>query len=196
MTGIDNIIARLEADARAEIDLLNAETKSECDAILAEFKTKADAAYEARIKEGKEYCAHRSERTLNTAELDARKELLTFKQGMVSDVFAKAGARIIGLPKAEYVDFLANQAAKAASSGGEELVFNAKDAKEVGAEVAKAANKLLGAKGKLTVSGETRPISGGVIVKQGDIEANCAVDMLVQLRRNDLASQVAEILFS
>ena len=196
MTGIDNIIARLEADARAEIDQLNAETKSECDAILAEFKTKADAAYEARVKEGKANSVQRSERALSAAELDARKELLTFKQDLVSEVFAKAGARLTSLPKAEYVDFLANQAAKAAVTGGEELLFNAKDAKEVGAEVAKAANKLLGSKGKLTVSNETRPISGGVIVKLGDIEANCAVDMLVQLRRNDLASQVAEILFS
>lgn len=196
MTGIDNIIARLEADARAEIDQLNAETKSECDAILAEFKTKADEAYASRMKEGKASSAQRSERALSTAELDARKELLTFKQDLVSEVFAKAGARLSSLPKAEYVTFLANQAAKAAVRGTEELLFNAKDAKEVGAEVAKAANKLLGAKGKLTVSSETRPISGGVIVKQGDIEANCAVDMLVQLRRNDLASQVAEILFS
>ena len=196
MTGIDNIIARLEADARAEIDQLNAETRSECDAILAEFKTKADAAYETRVKEGKNNCAQRSERALSAAELDARKEMLTFKQELVSDVFAKAGARLTSLPKAEYVDFLASQAAKAAVTGSEELLFNAKDAKEVGAEVANAANKLLGAKGKLTVSGETRPISGGVIVKQGDIEANCAVEMLVQLRRNDLASQVAEILFS
>lgn len=196
MTGIDNIIARLEADARAEIDQLNAESKSECDAILAEFKTKADEAYAARVKEGKAVCAQRAERALSTAELDARKEKLTFKQELVSEVFAKAGARLTGLPKAEYVAFLAGQAAKAASLGTEELLFSAKDAKEVGAEVAKAANKLLGAKGKLTVSSETRPISGGVIVKQGDIEANCAVEMLVQLRRDDLASQVAEILFS
>ena len=196
MTGIDNIIARLEADARAEIDQLNAETKSECDAILAEFQTKADAAYAARVKEGKASCAQQSERALSAAELDARKELLTFKQVLVSEVFAKAGAKLTALPRAEYVDFLANQAARAAVSGAEELLFNAKDLKEVGAEVAKAANKLLGERGKLTVSNETRPISGGVIVKQGDIEANCAVDMLVQLRRNDLASQVAEILFS
>ena len=53
-----------------------------------------------------------------------------------------------------------------------------------------------GIKGALTVSGETREISGGVIVRQGNIEVNCAVETLVQLRRSELASQVAEILFA
>ena len=65
--------------------------------------------------------------------------------------------------------------------------------------MAAAANDLLAKKGlpgKLTVSADTRPISGGVIVRQGNIEVNCAVETLVQLRRSELASQVAEILFS
>ena len=62
-----------------------------------------------------------------------------------------------------------------------------------------AANALLaqrGVKGSLTVSSDTRAISGGVIVRQGNIEVNCAVETLVQLRRSELASQVAEILFA
>ena len=196
MKGIDNIISRLEADAQAEIDALNAKTKAECDGILAEYGEKADAAYEAAIKAGRSACAQREERMASAAELDARKQLLGFKQELVSDVFRKAADRLANLPKDEYVAFLAAQAAKAAVYGTEELVFNAKDAKAVGKEVAKAANELLGQKGKLTVSEETRDIPGGVIVKQGDIEANCAIDVLVHLRRNDLASQVAEILFA
>ena len=113
--------------------------------------------------------------------------------------FADAAEQLVNLPQEQYVKFLAAQAAKAADTGAEELIFNTRDAGTVGPAVAEAANALLeqrGVKGALTVSGETREISGGVIVRQGNIEVNCAVETLVQLRRSELASQVAEILFS
>ena len=196
MKGIDNIISRLEADAQAEIDTLNAETRAQCDSLLAEYQQKADAEYAARMKAGKEAAAVHAERVASAADLDARKQMLAFKQELVGGVFDKAAEHLAKLPKEEYVGFLASQAAKAAATGTETLLFNARDAAEYGAAVAAKANALLGEKGKLTVSKETRDISGGIIVKNGDIETNCAIDMLVALRRSDLASQVAEILFA
>ena len=196
MKGIDKIVARLESDAQAEIDALNAETRAECDRLLAEYREKADEAYAAHIREGKAAAAQRAERMASAADLEARKRLLAFKQEMVGEVFDRAAQALASLPKKEYVAFLAGQAAKAAVTGQEELIFNEKDAAGLGQEVAKAANALLGSKGKLSVSRETRPIPGGMIVKNGDIEANCAVNVLVHLRRNDLSSQVAEILFA
>lgn len=195
MNGIEKIIARLEADAQAEIDALNAESREEIDALMAEYQSKADTAYLNAVRDGKAACALRAERMASSAELESRKELLSFKQELVSEVFSRAAERLAKLPKEEYVAFLAAQAAKAASTGQEELVFNAADSAELGSAVAKAANKLLKT-GHLTVSPETRDIPGGVIVKQGDIETNCAIDTLIHLRRNDLASQVAEILFA
>lgn len=196
MTGIEKIIAHLEADAQADMDVINAEAKAQCEAIAAEFGEKAKAEYDLRMKEGVKASAVREERLNSTADMEQRKSILAFKQEMVSEVFADAVKSIVNLPENEYVAFLAALAAKAATYGTEELIFNEKDAKAVGEKVAKAANALLGAKGKLTVAAETRPIVGGLVLKQGDIEVNCAVDTLVQLRRSDLASQVAEILFA
>ena len=195
MKGIEKIVSRLEADAQAELDALAAQSRSECDAIRAEYGEKAKNAYDARAKAGKEACALRGERLASSADMEAKKALLAFKQQMVSEVFEQAAQRLVKLPREKYISFLAAQAAKAAR-GGEELVFNAKDAKEIGKDVVAAANKLLGGKAELKLSRQTRDIPGGLIVKQGDIEANCAVDMLVTLRRSDLASQVAEILFA
>ena len=196
MNGIDKIVSRLEADAQSELDAMNAESKRTCDAILAEYGAKAENAYAAAAKKGQDACAQRAERLASAADMEAKKALLSFKQELVGGVFDKAAARLAGLPQEEYISFLASQAAKAAITGEEELIFCAKDAKAVGEKVCAAANKLLGPKGHLRVSRLTREISGGVIVKQGDIETNCAIDMLVTLRRGDLASQVAEILFS
>ncbi len=196
MTGLDKIIARLETDAQAEIDAVRADAEAQCAAIAEEYRQKADADYAARLAAGRREAAQREERLAGAADMEARKKLLAFKQEMVTDVFSAAAEKLVSLPREDYIAFLAGQAAKAAATGSEELVFNARDAKEVGREVAKAANAILGREGHLTVSDETREISGGVIVRQGDIEANCAVETLVRLRRGELAAQVAELLFA
>lgn len=196
MTGLDKIIARLETDAQAEIDAVRADAEAQCAAIAEEYRQKADADYAARLAAGRREAAQREERLAGAADMEARKKLLAFKQKMVTDVFSAAAEKLVSLPREDYIAFLAGQAARAAATGSEELVFNARDAKEVGREVARAANAILGREGHLTVSDETREISGGVIVRQGDIEANCAVETLVRLRRGELAAQVAELLFA
>ncbi len=199
MNGIEKISARLIADAEREIAALNEETKSKCDEIRAEYERKAQEEYSSRMAEGVRQCATRAERLGSAAEMEAKKAILAFKQEMVAKAFADAAERLANLPREEYIAFLAGQAAAAAASGSEELIFNERDKAAVGADVAKAANALLkdkGFPGALTVSDETRGISGGVIVRKGNIEVNCAVETLVQLRRSELASQVAEILFA
>ena len=199
MNGIEKISGRLVADAEAEIAALNADTKARCDEITAEYQRKAQEEYQSRLAEGVKAAETRLQRLGSAAEMEAKKSILAFKQEMVAKAFDDAAAKLAQLPKEQYVPFLAGQAAAAAATGSEELIFNARDKSAVGDEVAKAANALLekkGIPGALKVSAETREISGGVIVRQGNIEVNCAVETLVQLRRSELASQVAEILFS
>lgn len=50
--------------------------------------------------------------------------------------------------------------------------------------------------GLLTLSEETRPIKGGFIMVDGDVEINCAFETLVRLQREKLEKQVAEVLFN
>ena len=199
MNGIERISDRLVADAEAEITALNADTKARCDEIAAEYQKKAQEEYQSRMSEGVKAAETRLQRLGSAAEMEAKKSILAFKQEMVAKAFEDATVKLANLPQEQYVQFLAAQSAAAAVTGEEELIFNDRDKAAVGELVAKAANALLaqkGQKGALKVSGDTRAISGGVIVRQGNIEVNCAVETLVQLRRSELASQVAEILFS
>jgi len=47
----------------------------------------------------------------------------------------------------------------------------------------------------LTLADETRPIRGGLILRDGEVEVNCAFETLVRLQRGELERQVAAILF-
>ncbi len=198
MNGIEKIAARIEADAKAEIAALEAEAEAQCAAIKAEAEAKAAEAYEKRMEKGRADCAARSQRLGAAADMEARKSILAFKQEMVSEAFEKAVEAIVNLPREDYIEFLASQAAAASSRGYEELVFSERD-RAVAEEAAKRANAILKEKGleaHLSVSAETADIPGGLILRQGDIEVNCAADTLVRLHRNRLAAQVAGILFN
>ena len=50
--------------------------------------------------------------------------------------------------------------------------------------------------GALTLSEETRPIQGGFVLVDGDVEVNCAFETLVRLQREKLEKEMADALFA
>ena len=50
--------------------------------------------------------------------------------------------------------------------------------------------------GQLTLSEQTRPIRGGFILSDGQVEVNCAFETLVRMQREQMERQVAELLFA
>ena len=69
---------------------------------------------------------------------------------------------------------------------------------KVGAFLGKVVNStaaIVSGTGMLTLSEETRPIKGGFIMVDGDVEINCAFETLVRLQREKLEKEVANLLF-
>ena len=198
MKGIDKITSRILADAEAECAAVRKESDERCAAIKAEAEKKAQEEYWRLVREGVKDTEQRVQRMDRTARLEAKKSVLNMKQEAVSRAFELARDRIAELPERDYVGFLARQAAEAAISGQEEVIFCERDRAAVGAKAVKAANELLAAKGMpamLTLSDATREMAGGLMLKQGDIEVNCTVETLLDLSRGELAARVAEVLF-
>lgn len=198
MNGIEKITERIENEALAEAAVILAQGDEECKVLKAEYDKLAQDEYWKLVRQGVKECEQRVTRLASTAEMEAKKSVLSMKQEMVGLAFDRALEMLTGLPEDKYTEFLAKQAANASATGLEELIFNQKDKALVSKNVCKMANELLSKKGlygKLTVSEETRNILGGVIVRQGNIEANCSIEILVELCRGELASQAAELMF-
>ena len=69
---------------------------------------------------------------------------------------------------------------------------------KVGAFLGKVVNStaaMVTGTGMLTLSEETRPMRGGFIMVDGDVEINCAFETLVRLQREKLELAVAKTLF-
>jgi len=194
MKGTEKIIAHIKADAQAQVDAILAQAEQQCAGIRGDYDKQAAALYAERIRAGVKKTQDNVDSAQRIARMEGRKAVLQVKQELVSCSFRKALEQIVSLPEEQYVSFLARLAAQASVTGDEEIVLNERDRKAVGEKVVKAANAQLG-KGRLTLSEDTGDFAGGLILRRGSIEANCTVELLVELSQGELSAKVADVLF-
>lgn len=199
MNGIDNITDKILKDAQTEADAVIAAAEKEAQAIIDSAKAQAKEESEAIIKASNDKETVIIEHISDTAELEGKKLILRAKQEMLDEIFKEAFSRLKNLKDQEYILFLSKMAAQASLSGTEEIILSDKDKSKVGAQVLKGANELLSQKGKkaaLVLSSAARNIDGGLILKAGDIETNCSLDVLYNIIRSDMAAETAVKLFN
>ena len=193
MKGTEKIIAHIEADADAQVRAILAEAEAKCADIRAKYEEEASRIYGDRIRDGVRACQDQEDGALRISRMEARKSVLAVKQEMVEKSFDLALEKITALPEDRYVAFLAGLAKNAAVTGEEEVILNARDRAAVGEKLIQAVNA---GGAHMTLSDETRDIAGGLILRRGSIEANCSAELLVDLCKGEMASKLAEILFS
>lgn len=194
MDGIEKITGRIAEDAGREIDSLLADARRQADEITARYEAQAQRESEDIISRGKRNADERVERLASVAQLDARKLELAAKQEMLAKAYDLALEQLLNLSEKEYVALLADLAVKASSTGKEAVIFSQKDRTRYGKAVVTQANERLG-DGHLTLSEQTRPIKGGLILSDGDVEVNCTFETLVRLQRGEMDREVAKVLF-
>jgi len=194
MNGIENIIGRIDADGQAAADAILYEAQKQAKAITDQWDQRAKKEAAEVLHRGEQAAAERGARLESVAEMEGRKLILAAKQEMIAKAFDEALKQLVALPQAEKTELLASLCVQASVSGGEEVILTPADREAIGEAVVAKANQLLKG-GKLTLSAETRPITGGVVLRSGGVEVNCAFDTLVRLVRPELERQVAGVLF-
>ena len=195
MKGTEKIIAHIQADAAAQADAILAQAEQQCAEIREGYERKAKDAYAEKIRAGVKANQDRLESVEHLARMEGRKSVLALKQDMVSKSFDLAVDKLVDLPEEQYVALLAKLAAQASVTGDEQVVLNARDREKIGPAVVAAANARL-SDGKLTLSDEVGAFRGGLLLRRGSIEANCTVELLVELCRGDMAAELAKVLFA
>ena len=194
MDGIEKITGRIAEDVGREIDELTAEARRQADEIAARYDAQAKRECEDILARGRRNADERVERLASVAQLECRKLELAAKQEMLSRAYDKALEQLLNLPEQEYTALLADLAVKAAVTGREAVILSQKDRTRYGKQVVTAANERLNG-GRLTLSEQTRPIKGGLILSDGDVEVNCTFETLVRLQRGEMDREVAKVLF-
>ena len=198
MNGIEKITGRIAAEAQSEIDEVLRQGETLAAKVRADFEKKARDTYDELLRTGTAEVEQDVQRQGRNARLEARKTVLALKQEMITAAYSRALEKLQTLPEEEYVAFLARQAGAAALTGKEEIVLNEADRARVGARAVAAANARMAERGlpaELKLAADTRPIQGGLVLRQGDIEVNCTLDSLLDLSHGGLDAEVAGILF-
>ena len=192
MNGIEKITDRIRAEAEAEAAAALSEAEKSADAVRADFAAQAGELEKTMLAQGTEEIGQKVQRAERASRLEAKKDILTLKQELVSEAYRRATEKILAMPEDDYAAFLAREAGNAALTGKEEIILNPDDREKLGGALLE---ELKRSGSRLTLSEETRPIVGGLILSQGRIEINCALDTLADLHRSELAGEAARLLF-
>ena len=209
-------IDQLTAQARAQADEITAASKARAEALtreLAERGKQAAAEREERMASVAQLDARKVALAAKQEMLDKAFDLALEKLcSMEDDAYIELLAQM--LVKAsrtgkEQVAFSVkdrNRIGKAVVTRANELLAKAVAPKlpeeltdsKVGALVDKVVtgvSAIAQGTAMLTLAEETRPIRGGFILIDGKVETNCAFETLVRLERNNMAGEVAKLLF-
>ena len=194
MNGIEKITARIETDTKAEVEAILREAEEKAASVRAGYQAKAEAEAKAAAEAGKEAAKRQAERLESAAQMEAKQQQLAAKQACLDEAFARAKRKILSLPDGEYAELLAKMAVRASKSGKEEILLNAKDCRRVGEQVVSKATEMR-KNGKMKLSGETREMEGGLILRDGSVEVNCTFETELRVLRENMAAEIAKILF-
>lgn len=193
MEGIEKITAKILADAKGEADRLRAETDRKVAELHAQAESQAAQESAAILAKGERAAKERLERLGSAAAMETRKLELAAKQEVLGQAFQLALDDLCALPEEQYIALLTALLKKASSTGREEVIFSPKDRENLGQKAVDAANAAIPA--QLTLSQQTRPMDGGFILSDGDVELNCTFETLVRLQREKLEKAVVQVLF-
>ena len=204
MNGIEKITGQIDADVQKEIGAALDQARAQAKEIEARYESQAQTQGEALRRKGEQDAALRRERLVDVARLEARKTLLAAKQDMVGQAFDLALKKLLELPDQEYIALLAKLAVAASRTGREQVIFSQKDRSRYGKQTVtiptnmrtrKSGPRSAESPGMLTLTGESRPMAGGLILRDGRVETNCSFEVLIHLQRDALSAEVARVLF-
>ena len=172
---IDKIIAEAEEVAKASL----AKGQKEADAVLKAAQEKINKELDVFDRNAQAEAEKAAAKEISGAQMQAKKAILETKQEILAETIAEAD-------DAAYAKVIGGMLKKLDRSLGTEILVSKKDAARL-ADVVK--------ENEFTLSAQTADISGGFIVKNGDIEYNYSFESIITVEKEEIQQIAAKILF-
>ncbi len=220
MTGLDKIIERIQAEARERAGKTLQNAEAEATALAQEYAARSEKTRTRIEKEGLE-CV---QAMLDAARAQTEKTHTEIMQNMrtklIDEAFERAKKEICDTDFGKYRELLGallttalleqhRTEQESIAYGDEvepfekfEVVMNAADRERFGTQVVndvrRSVERRIGAKkaSMITLGEQAADISGGLILRFGDVELNCTLDVLMADIRRELTPRVSKILFA
>ncbi len=190
-----------EAQAKAEA----AEAAESCKKAAVERLERLEGAAEM---EAKKLTLAAKQESIESAFAAAQKKLCSLPEAEYVELLAKLAVRSAKTGREEVImskkdreavgaKVVARANALLAKAAAPEMPSELKDSKAGGilTKVVTGASALLQGTAMLTLSQETREMDGGLTLKDGKVEINCAFETQLRMLRETMAAEVAKTLF-
>ena len=219
MTGLEKIVERIQDEARERASLTLQNAEKEATALAKDYAARSEQARMRIEKEGLEA----AQALLNAARAETEKThteiLQSTRTALIDEAFARAQREICGTDYGKYRELLGALLTSALMEqhrteqqsiafGDEvepferfEVLMNAADRERFGtqviSDVRRTVERRIGAQkaSKIALGEESVNITGGLILRFGDVELNCTLDVLMADMRRKLTPRVTDILF-
>lgn len=198
MSGAEKLKEKIIMEAEIQEKLLLEEAQQRAEIIVAGGEREGTAKKDALLAQARAQAEERKRRALTIAQLDARKQVLAAKEELIEDTFNQALVRLQELDRDRYRELVLPMILAASQRGDEELIVAPGQRDHFDASFLEKINESLrgqGKKGGIVLSGETRPLKGGFILRAGEVEFNNSFDSLLRMQRDLLEPAVAGMLF-
>lgn len=199
MNGAEKLVDRILKEGRQRADEIINRARQRADEIIEEAEQTAQKKAEVIEQKAREDAEEIKRRIRAVAQMDMRKDILAVKQQFIDQVFDRVMEQLINLSTEEYQNILLELFVKTVDTGREQVIIASGDQDRINEQFIDRVNQALkeqGKTGNLTLSGETRDIKGGFILKSGGVEINNSFETILRMEREELEPEVAEILFS
>lgn len=221
LNGLDKITDKIMAEARAEADEILAQAQAECDRISAEYEAKAEQIRKEVSDHAEKVGTDWVTRAKSSAGTQKRNRILSVQSELLNAVFddtleemrdldvEKYTSLLIGLLTAAMIEQIEAEYTSRTLYGEEdamqptsyEVLMNTRDRDRCGEAVLNGTRRKLMGKipaerlACLTLGARPVEIGGGLILRCGDVESNCSLDMLFAQLRQELEAEVSHALF-
>jgi V/A-type H+-transporting ATPase subunit E len=191
MQGIDTIIEKIISDAKADARQTEAQTRKQIDEARQKHEAQTQKQIDGLSHEFAEKRAQLESRAETMADLEKRRSVLAIKRELVEEAFSEAQSKLLSLPDADYLAFIEKLMRNLDDKRGEIIV--GKNEKRIDQKFIDGINATLDSAYKL--AGERGNFYGGFVLRNGRVETNCTVGMLISQAKRTLEQKVAGVLF-
>lgn len=194
MSGIEKILARIEADTAREASQLVEAAQKQAARLREESNARSDAADVASEREA----AGRVELIETAGESAAHKDgknlLLAVRREMIATVFEQALDQLRSLKGEALFETLEKIVVQNAQAGDGKLILSEADAVAIPPDFIARCNAQI-PNGRISLAEERRETNGGVILQYGLIEINCTFEEMLSASKTQLEDEICRILF-
>lgn len=199
MIGAEKITERILEDAKKLHDKILDEANAQARSIISEAEKEAFQKLTLMTEKAKEEAVLIKQRYKAAESMEERKNMLKVRQECIDEAFDAALRKLSDMPDDKYGLFIEGIILNNVKNEDGIIVFNDRDKKRLGEKFISEINRKLKRKGMsavLSLAKDSLDASGGFVLRYGELEINCTLEIILDMQRPNMETEVAKILFN